>query len=55
MERADRKIGSTRLLFEPLHHLRCGLVGEGEGEDLIRFHSRIDKVEDLFGDHPCFA
>ena len=32
-----------------------GFVGEGEGEDVLRFYSLLDEVEDLFGDDSRFT
>ena len=38
------------LLLQPVEHLVSGFVGEGEGEDVFRFHPLADEVEDLFCD-----
>ena len=37
---------------EPLEHLLCRFLREGEGEDLTRRSPLVEEVKDLLGDDP---
>ena len=42
--------------LEPLAHLACGLVGEGDGQDLVRLHpAGVDQVRDAMREHTRLA
>ncbi len=40
---------------DPLAHLGGGLVGERDGEDLLRAHTLVDEVRDAVREHPGLA
>ena len=55
VEGADGEIARVCLLLQPFEHFVSGFVGEGEGEDVLRFYALLDEVEDFFGDYSGFA
>jgi len=55
VEGMDLKVEVRPRLLDPVAHLRCSFLGEGEGQYLSRLYSLVEEVEDLLGDYPGFA
>ena len=51
----DLKVEVWPFLFDPVAHLGCGLVGEGEGQDMVWRDALVNEMEDLLRDDSCFA
>jgi hypothetical protein len=48
--------GGSHALGDPLGHLQRGLIGKGNGGNLVRFDvAGLNEMHDLFGNHPRFA
>ena len=41
--------------LDPFAHFAGGLVGEGQGEDLVGPDLRVEEMSDAAGDHPRLA
>ncbi len=49
-------LAAVEQVFYPIFHLAGGLVGEGNGQDVVRAHAHIaDQVRDALGEHARLA